>query len=106
MIEHTLNYEQALQIARAVIKRAGYGGVKALSEHSGVKPQSIGAQLAGRRPLSPKLLAALGLERARVYRIVGDPVMLDPAPFLWNRKPEPAPLAPNVTVHRLNGKRP
>jgi len=107
VLDYVLDHEQALLLARAVIKRAGYGGVTALALRAGLSPQAIGQQLAGRRPLSPKLLAALGLERTRAYRVVGEPVMIEPVTLPRFRKPAPPappPPPPNVTIHRLDKK--
>lgn len=83
-----LDDEGAKRLLLATIRKAGYGGKQALARAAGIKQQNITEQLAGKRPLSPRLLAALGLERITVtyYQVIGEPVALEKPIFNRKRK--------------------
>lgn len=81
-----LDEKEAKRLLLKTMRQVGYGGKQALARAAGIKQQNITEQLSGKRPLSPRLLAALGLERVTVtyYRVIGEPVALEKP--IFNRK--------------------
>lgn len=76
-----LTREQALRRLLMHTRSVGYGGQQALARASGIPQQCIAEIRNGKRPISPRLAAALGLRIVTMYEVIGEPVTLDPPIF-------------------------
>lgn len=84
--DEILSEADVMRLMLSTMRKVGYGGKSSLARAAGIKQQNITEIQHGRRPLSPKLLAALGVERVIAYRIIAPPVPLDPPVFTRRKK--------------------
>lgn len=102
-----LTKDQAMQRMLKHMHSIGYGGKQALARAAGVPQQNITEIQRGKRPLSPKVLAALGLRAVTVYEVIGDPVTLQKPIFPRRKKDFFSSIAmlrkSAAIVHRVEG---
>jgi hypothetical protein len=106
--KNLLTQAQAMDRMLKHMYSIGYGGKQALARAAGIKQQNITEIQHGRRPLSPKVLAALGLRAVTMYEVIGDPVTLTKPVFNRRRKDFLASVhvtrpASASVLHRMEG---